>query len=206
MATTAYQHQSAANNIGYNIPQTHNNANDKQQLRNRVISATQSQQQHQPTQHLLLGRSKFWCGGRIMTGPDLKNLLLTVVLITVPVALFLAFPAVDLITWGYNTAPNVAGCWAVIVCSILYIITMLLLCRTALIDPGIIPPNPSDENTYKFRPRISDVVHNGIHTQLKYCDTCNIIRPPRSIHCSICNQCMDTFDHHCVCIVLITYN
>lgn len=39
-------------------------------------------------------------------------------------------------------------------------------------------------------------VHD-ISVNVKYCTTCNIWRPPRTSHCSSCDRCVASFDHHC---------
>lgn len=89
---------------------------------------------------------------------------------------------------------------------------LILLVLTSGRDPGIIPrndhpPEPEDydgsaeagaSQTPQLRlPRMKDVNVNGIIVRIKYCDTCMLYRPPRCSHCSICNNCVERFDHHC---------
>ncbi|PIA41949.1 hypothetical protein AQUCO_02100056v1 [Aquilegia coerulea] len=91
----------------------------------------------------------------------------------------------------------------------LYVLALLLL--TSGRDPGIIPRNahpPEPEGydgsvegggqTPQLRlPRTKDVIVNRVVVKVKYCDTCMLYRPPRCSHCSICNNCVERFDHHC---------
>ena len=101
---------------------------------------------------------------------------------------------------------------------------LLLLLMTAGRDPGIIPRNahPPKPESYDGNaevgsvqtpplhlPRIKDAVVNGLTVKIKYCDTCMLYRPPRCSHCSICNNCVEKFDHHCPwvgqCIGLVMF-
>ena len=38
---------------------------------------------------------------------------------------------------------------------------------------------------------------NGHKVTLKWNDSCNFYQPPRAHHCSINNDCIEKFDHHC---------
>lgn len=96
----------------------------------------------------------------------------------------------------------------------LYLFTVSSLLRTSFSDPGVIPranvdeaayiekqievPNSLNSPTYRPPPRTKEVLVKGQTVKLKYCFTCKIFRPPRASHCSICDNCVDKFDHHCM--------
>ncbi|EFJ28891.1 hypothetical protein SELMODRAFT_92351 [Selaginella moellendorffii] len=152
------------------------------------------------------GRNKFLFGGRLVLGPDAKAVAITVVLIVVPSIVFFSCVA----RYLFDDFPHRSGV-AILVIAVLYlacVLTFLLL--TSSTDPGIIPRNRhppevedrpldfvSGQSGRVRLPRTKDVVVNGIAVRTKYCDTCMLYRPPRCSHCSVCNNCVERFDHHC---------
>ncbi|XP_060518376.1 palmitoyltransferase ZDHHC18 isoform X2 [Cylas formicarius] len=151
------------------------------------------------------GRNRFYCSGRLMTAPNAGVFFLTVFLITGTCALFFIFDCKYL-------AENVTIAIPIIG-TVLFLFTMSSLLRTSLSDPGIIPRATSEEAayvekqievtnsanspTYRPPPRTKEVLVKGQTIKLKYCFTCKLFRPPRASHCSICDNCVDRFDHHC---------
>mmetsp|Transcript_167 Transcript_167/g.425 ORF Transcript_167/g.425 Transcript_167/m.425 type:complete len:452 (-) Transcript_167:568-1923(-) len=134
------------------------------------------------------GKNKFYCGGRIFLGPDTKVMYLTSILIIVPATLFVVFVATDL---SEEISP------AILVIGIIWPIWCLaMLIKTSTSDPGIFPRQPPPPVAGK-QFRIKEVMVNGKVMKWKWCDTCNIYRQPRCSHCSVCDNCVDKFDHHC---------
>ncbi|PKU70129.1 Transcription factor HBP-1b(c1) [Dendrobium catenatum] len=178
---------------------------------------------------------RFFCGGRLIFGPDVASLLLSMVMIAGPTITF----CYQIIVKIRNHEKSHEGDWfhdhhhvlgfPVLVVTIITMLADLgFLLLTSSRDPGIIPRNTqlldsseaSDVNTPSIEwingrtprmrfPPTKEVIVNGFAVKLKFCETCLLFRPPRASHCSICNNCVQKFDHHCPwvgqCIGLTTY-
>jgi len=76
-------------------------------------------------------------------------------------------------------------------------------------DPGILDPllNYSHNevqaqflklNQYETEVKEKDEVFQKSEIyKTRYCNTCQIQRPPKASHCRMCNNCVQGFDHHC---------
>uniref|UniRef100_A0A224XEW3 Palmitoyltransferase n=1 Tax=Panstrongylus lignarius TaxID=156445 RepID=A0A224XEW3_9HEMI len=154
---------------------------------------------------LFPGRNKFCCDGRIMMAPQTSVFFVTVGLIVGTCSLFFAFDCPFL---AIRITPAIP-----VVGAVLFIFVMSSLLRTSFSDPGVIPratpdeaayiekqievPNSTNSTTYRPPPRTKEITVRGQTVKLKYCFTCKIFRPPRASHCSLCDNCVERFDHHC---------
>nr|XP_023663782.1 probable palmitoyltransferase ZDHHC14 isoform X1 [Paramormyrops kingsleyae]XP_023663786.1 probable palmitoyltransferase ZDHHC14 isoform X1 [Paramormyrops kingsleyae] len=151
------------------------------------------------------GRNKFYCNGRIMMARQTGVFYLTLVLIVVTSGLFFAFDCPFLASSLSPAIPAVGG--------VLFLFVLGTLLRTSFSDPGVLPRATPDEAAdlerqidiangttsggFRPPPRTKEVIINGQTVKLKYCFTCKIFRPPRASHCSLCDNCVERFDHHC---------
>lgn len=149
------------------------------------------------------GKNKFCCNGRLMMGNQPSIFYVTLFLIIIVTGLFFGsdcpYLAVHL-----SPAIPVAG-----ILLFLFVISFLL--HTSCTDPGIIPRATKEEAADLEKQievqgaacgrdltlRTRELTINGVLFKLKYCQTCKIFRPPRASHCSICDNCVERFDHHC---------
>lgn len=162
------------------------------------------------------GSNRFFFGGRLVFGPDVASLFLSTLLIVGPTIAF-CIKILFITRRQLRENKNVVPWYAVLVVAIVLImLDILFLFLTSSRDPGIVPRNSKppecdetiDINTPSMEwvngrtphlklPRTKDVIVNGHVVKVKFCDTCLLYRPPRASHCSICNNCVQNFDHHC---------
>lgn len=154
---------------------------------------------------LFPGRNRFCCDGRIMMAPQTGVFYVTLCLIVGTSGLFFAYDCPYLAKQLTPAIPVVGG--------LLFLFVMCSLLRTSFSDPGVIPratsdeaaytekqievPNSTNSPTYRPPPRTKEILVRGQPVKLKYCFTCKIFRPPRASHCSLCDNCVERFDHHC---------
>ncbi|XP_050432847.1 palmitoyltransferase ZDHHC18 isoform X2 [Adelges cooleyi] len=153
------------------------------------------------------GRNRFCCDGRLMMAPNAAVFYINVVLIIGTSFLFFVFDCPYL---SHRVTPVIP-----IISGVLFLFVIGSLFKTSFTDPGIIPRATADEAAYIEKqvyisipnnggtpttrppPRTKEVIIKGNSIKLKYCVTCKIFRPPRASHCSLCNNCVENFDHHC---------
>uniref|UniRef100_A0A8C5VUB3 Palmitoyltransferase n=1 Tax=Microcebus murinus TaxID=30608 RepID=A0A8C5VUB3_MICMU len=148
------------------------------------------------------GRNRFYCGGRLMLAGHGGVFALTLLLILTTTGLFFVFDCPYLARKLTLAIPIIAA--------ILFFFVMSCLLQTSFTDPGILPRatvceaaalekqiDNTGSSTYRPPPRTREVMINGQMVKLKYCFTCKMFRPPRTSHCSVCDNCVERFDHHC---------
>lgn len=183
---------------------------DAQATSQVAINEKSTNQQRRKVYQAHKGGNRFFLGGRLITAdsnplPFLGSLALLVVL----GGLWLGFESNYL--W-HNLSPAV-----VIIFAYVWLSSIVNMLVTATSDPGILPrdldptpalaaPTDRDDNSiraldpedplYTPLPRVLRC-RNGQDLTTRWCETCRIYRPPRSSHCRVCDDCMDSIDHHC---------
>lgn len=153
---------------------------------------------------IFAGNNIICCRGRIVTSGSYWVFLGTCAVYATALIIFYTFifPIAD--------TPLVFN----ILLHFLLFLSLYFCFKTAFTDPGILPRgtapfsivkqllNSKDDSIVRH-PNNNDVlvgkieVLNGERMLYKYCCTCELFRPPKSSHCSTCDNCVLDYDHHC---------
>jgi len=156
---------------------------------------------------ILPSKNKVHCRGKLISGPDRGLVRFSAFLLVLFALLF----------WGGVIPYTILHINPIIFIFSVYGVAgnLITLFLAGFTDPGIIPRakrEPPELRKIKEKASSIDedlslkpedytqktiIGNDNIIIELKYCETCKIHRPPRSSHCSKCDNCVEHFDHHC---------
>ena len=137
----------------------------------------------------IYGKNRFWCKSLCVSGYKFYHMIYAFLLITLP---YITMTVVLI-----KTKNIISITFPIVFTSILYIIEICSGILGGCTDPGILPRQGEDFYYNTNRPILKQVI-NGHVVNLTFCYSCSLFRPPRTSHCSNCDNCVERFDHHCI--------
>ena len=137
----------------------------------------------------IYGNNRIWCYLLGITGRKFYHMIYAFLLYTCPYIVMLVILIIE--------KNNLSIIYPLIITSFLYIIQIISTIIGGCSDPGILARQKQDYYYNTNKPSLKYVINGHICT-LNYCYSCSLFRPPRTSHCSLCDNCVERFDHHCL--------
>ena len=137
----------------------------------------------------IYGNIEFWCNLLGVTGKKYYHIFFAIISISVPY-----------IGWLYiliKVHDSIPITYQIVISSLFFCFELICVFLGCCTDPGILPRQGVDYYYTTNRPLQRKVI-NGHYILLTYCYSCSLYRPPRTSHCSVCDNCVERFDHHCI--------
>ena len=137
----------------------------------------------------IYGKNKFFCNYLGVTGSKFYHMIYSFFLISITYS-----GMIIILIYNKNIVSII---FPIVFTSIFYIIEIIAGLLGGCTDPGILPRQGDDFYYNPNRPLLKTVVNGHVIT-LTFCYSCSLFRPPRTSHCSLCDNCVERFDHHCL--------